>query len=258
MSFNLIAVLLLCLAPLAIATTTGLWLILLGGIGLPMLVRRIQAFTSPVKKIIYHVVLAISWGGAIVLLLDFYLGLWLSEYPSVIFLACWDPFFRLAEDYSRTATAFADWWTEAPLVWTVLAVEGPLVPLAHFGTPAVLKLLGIAEDRSRHVTARITGTMLLVGIVTGLLGFGWAVWIAFTNPDGIGGHMGFGLIPLLLSLCPVNLLLAIGLPVWLNMAGDHRVETTTGAKIATAIAAAVVIAGTIGAILSVLHIQVYR
>jgi hypothetical protein len=252
MPFDFIAALLVCLAPVAIATTAGLWLILLGGFGLPIFVKRMRPSTNTTNKFIYLAVLIISWGGAVILLADFYL--WLLDSPSLILLA-WDPLLHLTQDYPKATEAFTNWWTDAPLVWTVLAIEGPLVLLVHFGTSAVLKLRGVTEDHGSRATLCATGVMLLMGIITGLLGFGWPLWAMFANLDSLWEHirLGLHLSPLLLSLCPVNLLLSIGLSVWFIVTGDRRMGPTAEALIAAVIAVAATIAGAIGVVLSILY-----
>lgn len=244
MPVNLVAALLLCLAPLAIAAILGLWLTLLGWLGLPVLLEWLRVPIDAAKRIVRFATPVASWAGIAVVLVVYY--------PCIFGDTCVFSWVFLNLDDS-TAGALLDWVASPPLVWSVLAVEGPLVLFVQFGLAPVLGLLGRAADHNTRVTGHAVNIVLLIGILTGLVGHGWPIWVAIVEPHSVWEHtkVGHFLSPLLYSFAPVNLVLMICLPGWLKVASDEH------ADIARGIAVAMAIAGLAGGILSALYVRRY-
>jgi hypothetical protein len=240
----LVALLVIC-TPLAIAATVGLWLALLGWFGLPVVLEWLRVPNDASKNIIRFVTPVSSWTGIVAVLVVYYLVL-LGGVQQI------NPWALLNVD-DGTASALFEWWSSAPLVWLILAVEGPLVLLASHGLPSVLRLLGEDASDSRRITEIVRNVLLLIGVVVGVIGHGWPVWIAIVEPDSLREHIKLGhfLSPLLLSFAPLNLVLVISLPDWLKMANDER------AGVAKGIAVAMIITGVIGGVLSALYTRRY-
>jgi hypothetical protein len=236
----LVALLVIC-TPLAIAATVGLWLALLGWLGLPIVLEWLRVPDDTSKKVIRVVTSVSSWAGIVAVLVVYYLVL----LGGVQHFNPW-PLLNVDDE---TASALFEWWSLAPLVWLILAVEGPLVLLASYGLPFALRLLGEDADHNRRITEIVRNVLLLTGVLIGLAGHGWPIWTAVVEPESLRGHieLGHSLSPLLLSFAPLNLVLIISLPNWLRMANDER------ASIAKGIAAAMIIAGLVGGVLSALY-----
>jgi len=244
MLFSPLAALLVSCTPPAIAATVGLWLALLGWFGLPVVLEWLRVPDDASKKVIRFVTPVSSWAGIVGVLFVYYLGLFGDIRVN--------PWTLLNVD-DATATALFEWWFLAPLVWLILAVEGPLVLLASCGLPSILRLLRGDVSHNRRITEIVRNVLLLIGVLTGLVGHGWPVWTAIVEPASLWEHtkLGHFLSPLLLSFTPLNLVLVVSLPDWLRMANDKR------AGVAKGIAAALIITGLVGGVLSTLYVRRY-
>jgi len=245
MSFNPFAALLGCLGPPAIAVTFGLWLALLGWLGLPLLLKWLRVPADATRRVVRFVTPVSSWAGSVAALVVYYLGLF-----GDINVNPW----TLLNLNDATLTALFEWWFLIPLVWLVLTVEGLLVLLVYFGLPSALRLLGGAASHNAHyITGRAVNVLLLIGILAGLVGHGWPIWTAIVEPRSLWEHtkVGHFLSPLLCSFAPLNLVLMVCLPGWLKVDSDEH------AGIAKGIVVGVVIAGLVGSILSTLYIRRY-
>jgi hypothetical protein len=249
MPFNLTAILLGLLVPFAISATVGLWLTLWGSTGLSMRSRR-QNSMGISKIVIRTTVVVLAWVGAVAILIDYLLLIFRGH--STILSLC-----LLPSHNSRTAAVLDKWWSAAPVFWHALAIEGPFVLLVQLGLPAILSVTSMKEKRVKRIIRYAEAALLFMGLLTLLLGYGWSVWIASSSPNILWKYtkLGFSSSPILLSLCPLNLALAIGLSIKLAVAGKKPIGMSIGASIALAIAAAMIIALTIGTILSIMFVQ---
>lgn len=239
MSEIVLVALLVYISPFTIAAVAGLWLALLSQLGLPSLLQQLRVPTSIAQRVIRFIAPAMSWGGAAAVLAIYYLAFFGATNMNP---------WKIVDIDNTTANALVEWWFLTPLVWSVLAIEGAVTLIIHFGLPAFLEQRGGTVSYER-ITRYTVNTMLIVGILTGLIGIGWPIRTAFVDPESLWGHtkLGHSLSPLLVCFCPMTLVFMACLSNWLKTASNERIKITKG------IVTAVVIASSIGGILSALY-----
>lgn len=236
MRVNLIAGLVVLLAPLAVAAVQGLWLTLLGWLGLPLLLGQLRVSTDSSRRIVRTATPIASLVVVGATLAIYYLG----PFP-------WELF----DVDALIAGTLLDWVAGPPLIWSVLAVLGPLAVISCL--PSTLGLPGGAAQGSRRVAGIVMSTLLLIGLCICLVGHGWPISIAIVDPNGLRDRMRSDhfLSPVLFCFAPLNLVAAVLLPRWLKLPSDKRL------RIAKGIAIAMAVAGVLGGVLSALYIRAY-
>jgi len=219
---------------------------------------------------------AISWGGSAVILMihlfslahETLLSLLVVPYPWLLF--SWLP-----DVSSTTATLLFDWTFAPPLALHILAVEAPLVLVAYYGLPTVLGPPRVEVEQYTQVRKSVLTLGLLIGVITGLVGFGWPVYTAVAEPGS--WPVGFErlayaaivepgawandlvltshLSPLLIAYMPLNLILIFLLSVWTNKKSNEQARIEWDRRVAVAIAGAVIATGLAGSALTALYMQ---
>ena len=237
-----VAVLLIALVnPCAIAVTLGLWLMILGW-ACTSILDEYPFFASITERLPHRLVPVVSLLGAIGVLVDQWLGIFAGV--NILLL----PLALFGTDW-KTSAALIDWWHAPPRTWFILALEAPLVFAAYFGSNLVLTALKVSKHQHGRITAYVVSVLLILGIVTGIVGFGRPIVTAFVDPDGLRESLDVDayLSPLLASLFPINLVLAIGLSfVLVRASDDKRVGVVGSATIVVLIAVAIIAAWATG------------
>jgi hypothetical protein len=246
--FAFAMLLLVVLNPFAVATTVGLWLTLIGWVWNSVLCKW-RFLTPAARKITGRTIVLVSWIAAAGILVNHWLGL-LSGFNILLF-----PLILLSPSY-KTSAVLTDWWYTVPRVWLALAVEGALVLSTYCELPTILAILKINPDRRRFFMIWTLVALLVIGIITGVIGFALPIGTAFIAPDTLDRSLDLDYFSSLrlIPFCLVNLILAIGLSVWLIKANDdQRLGVRWRAGIGALVLVAVVVAWVAGNYLSTLY-----
>jgi hypothetical protein len=240
--------LLVFLNPCAVAITVGLWLTILGWSWNSVL-GEWPFFACIAQKLPRRVVPMVSLAGAVATLADRLLGLFAGANILLVPLALLSPSYK-------TEAALIDWWHTVPRVWLALAVEGPIVLLVYFGLSLILMVLKICPERRRRIVMWTVSALLVIGVATAFVGFGWPIVTAFLNPDSLYESLDVdhSLSPLLATFCPVDLVLAIGLSVWLVKSDDDQhIGVATSVVVVVLLTCAMVVSLIVGNYLVTLY-----
>jgi hypothetical protein len=195
----LYAFLFVTLHPFVAALITGMWLVLLVRFGLlPLLLEQSELAADRKKHITRSLTRAILGIGMIgVLIMPFLCcnpeGLW-----------------NWGEDTIGEDFGMISGFLYSP-VWLALIVEGWLALLCYFGSHNFLSNLEVPLDRRQQINRHVVMAILLVGLLTGLIGSGWWIYMVTADRNRLEEVVRFGLV----LLSPMTVLLTLGMLVML-------------------------------------------
>jgi len=189
--------------PFVSVLIAGTWLTLLVRFGLlPLLLERSEMPPDRKKHITRNVTRVI-------------LGIGVIGVPFMPILCCNKQFLHWTGDVQAAilgekSVNVLDLFLYSP-VWLALIVEGWLVLLLYFGSHNFLSNLGVPLDRRQRISRHVVMAMVLVGLLTGLVGSGWWIYMATADWDRLEEAFVLGSV----VLSPASVLLTLGMVVML-------------------------------------------